>query len=168
MANNVIIKRYEFVPFPTGDRWDRPLTDDEWEQLNSREKKTRSYVSLVRKIALLQAAAENPSSFPADLSAPRNRKELREWSSTARGLWSWSYIKLDNPQGVNSDEIAAFFQALFDIDELKKGNQSKLRRQLTEKKVIIERLEARNIQLLEKIGKMHVVMSRAGLRYEDM
>ncbi|ATN33622.1 hypothetical protein ACO34A_07355 [Rhizobium sp. ACO-34A] len=144
------------------------MTEDEFDTLSGPEKKQRCLVSLTRKVALAQSAAENPGKLPNNLSIPPDRKRLREWYAPSLGLWTWSYVKLDYEHGVNKDLITAFYQALSDINDLTSTNNSQLKRQIKEQSLIIERLELRTVHLLQRISRIHVALKEAGFRDEDI
>jgi hypothetical protein len=163
MASSVFVKRYEFIPFPSNNHWDRDMTTNEIGRLSGFDKKSRTHVSLIRKVALAQTAAENPGSLPPGITIPLDRKRLREWHDPKIGLWPWADVKLDYEQGDNKEIIEAFFQALAEITDLRAGNQSKLRRELAEQKIIIGRLERRTAELLQRISRLQKIMADAGL-----
>jgi len=161
MANNGHVDRVEFEPFPVDERWDTDLTPEQYRRLHWKTKERRSMVALRRKVAVLQEISTSLPRVLAEASLPDSRKALRDWRDPLRGLWSWVDVKLDNPSNEkNKDVIEAFFKALSDIDKLKRGKNSVLRRQVADKKAIIERLELRNIELLEEIARLRVRLSR--------
>jgi hypothetical protein len=110
---------------------------------------------LKRKIALLQHISGSLAALIAEPFVPDNRKSLRDWNDEERGLWAWSDVKLDNPNHMKNRElIKAFFKARDDIEDLKKGKQSDLRRKVKDRDAIIERIELRNAELLEEVNKL--------------
>jgi len=151
----VLTKRLEPTAYPTGERWDTDLSPVQVRHLSAQERHRRSLTALIRKVAILQGVSGSLTKLLDEPFIPDERKALREWRDPSRGLWSWSDVKLDNPNNQkNQTIIDAFYTALMDIDKLKKGKQSSLRREITEKNAIIERLELRNAELLEVIRKL--------------
>jgi len=149
MANSVLVETFKPLPFPTNEAWDANLSKDQHRRLRWQDKQIRSQTALVRKVTLLQALAGSLAGVLAEPLIPQDRKALREWHDPSRGLWRWEDVKLDNPNLRNGPVIKAFFDSIAEIDELKKGRHSTLRRKLLDRNAIIERLELRNAELLE-------------------
>lgn len=163
MANNDHVKRVDCEPFPVGEIWDTDISPAQHRRLSWQDKQRRGMTALRRKVALLQDLGTSLASIISEPFIPKDRKRLREWHDPSRGLWSWEDVKLDNPDNLkNKNVIEAFQQALVDIENCKKGKGSVLRRQVSEQNDLIERLELRNAELLEEIGRLRAKLARHG------
>lgn len=140
------------LPFPSGSRWDVALTEKQLRRLSWPEKQLRVLESLKRKIAALQEYADRPTSFPADFSVPKNRKALREWSDPLRGLWPWSWAKLDNPDhSINGKFIESFWSTLDRIQAGPRTNRSEFDDRIRERDATIAALKLQNLTLMAEV-----------------
>ncbi len=137
-------------PYPSGERWDQELSPAAARRLSPAEKRQRSVVALHRKIAIVVAASKSNNASRNEPYVPSSRKELREWHDASRGLWSWTDVKLDNPDLKNGAVMTEFCDAVAEIGEVRKEKQSTLQNKIASKDAIIESLENQIARLLEE------------------
>lgn len=160
MGNNAQSEILEFSRYPADEVWDTDLSPDQQKRLGWPDKQRRSITALKRKVAILQQLSTSSPLVVKEFDVPKTRKELRDWYDPARGLWRWEDVKLDNPALKNKEIVAIFLKAVAAIDELRKGKSSTLRRRIADNNSTIERLEFRNAELLEEIGRLHQKIKR--------
>lgn len=147
----------EFPHFPSGESWDRDLSDDQWRSLSANAKHLRSYTSLLRKVALLQSWAKNPVELAATTTKiPLKRPSLRRWIDAEKGLWKWSDVAIDFPSGRNAKIMEAFQWAVDDIIDIRAQKQMGIHKTTARQAAIIHRLEIQNARLLEEIRNLSI------------
>lgn len=90
--------------------WDVPLDGPSPPVLSPSEWRARNDSSLARKVAIIAAAACDPSGTARE-GLPINRKQLRAWSDPGLRLWPWSGREVDDKGGRNKEAVVRLHDA---------------------------------------------------------
>lgn len=150
------------------ERWDRVLTQYEFNHLRPEEKGLRALTSLSRKIAFLEDLAigrfpYDPSNIPMT-----SRPKLREYEDPSRGLWKWSVAKVDSLEGDNRELMLRYQAALMGLKEMPREKASREATELPQDVLhlrnIISSLRRQNRDFLERIDRLERLLASAQSR----
>lgn len=132
--------------------WDGEIDREAWNKLSGRDKGARLRASLERKLAIIEAAASDPSLQDFG-GLPMNRAELRRWKDLDRRLWPWSYLKAERADGTHAAALARFDLAAATLRaKSRKQKPVSWEEQLAAKDRIIDALTRQNAALIVQLA----------------
>ncbi|MCQ1839065.1 hypothetical protein [Neorhizobium galegae] len=137
----------------TVERWDRVLTQYEFDHLAGVEKGRRALTSFERKVALLEALGQEPDGYRSvDPKRYKDRAKLRRWSDPERKLWAWGDPNVDSPEGKNFKLLKRYYEAISTLEKKRKGKPNGDAEEIRRLKDVIVELEQQNASLMAQLA----------------
>ncbi|MBP2460513.1 MULTISPECIES: hypothetical protein [unclassified Rhizobium] len=147
-------------------RWDRILTEYEFNHLRPAEKSLRALTSLERKVAYLEEMAVGRVPFDPAKIPMKTRPQLRSFEDEPRGMWRWALPAVDRFDGANHklmDRYAAAIKSLRDFasSENYQDKNEEPPQDIVQLKNIISALRKQNLDFLERIDRLERSLATA-------
>lgn len=145
-------------------RWDRALTEYEFNHLRPEEKGLRAVTSLTRKIIYLEDMAAGRLSFDPSNIPMKSRPKLRVYEDASKGMWKWSLPSVDRVDGNNQQLMCRYLAALTSLNDMFSSVEPPLEvgepsQDIVQLKNIISSLRRQNRDFLERIDRLERLLA---------